>query len=218
MLGLLLGADELAIGTLQIALDRIVFEVIDGLGFVGGVGVVASAASGRGGRGPPTFGGRIRRQRPAGYTGQRQSRDAANEGQTDDESFHISCLLHLARARLLGIRQLKAPLVPNILLGTPKDHRKTGQMRSALRFIRAISSSSSFSGRRRRPRGLRPRRRSGRSRRHLPRWASSDRSSRRRARRLCRLRPYLRHPWRQQRRPRRPPASSSALPSASAVL
>src|ERR1022692_532543 len=111
VLGLLLGADELAVGSLQIAFDRVVFEVVNGLGFVGGVGVVAT----RGSSGRPGGGGRICGQRPAGHA---QGPDACNrpeERQPDDEIFHISFLLHLARARLLGIRQPKAPLVPKHL-------------------------------------------------------------------------------------------------------
>src|SRR5450432_2409507 len=109
MLGLLLRADELTVGPLKIAFDRVVLEVVNGLGLVGRVGVVAATGR-RGG-----CGCRICGERPAGRN---QSPDACNrpeEGQTDDEIFHISFLLHLARARLLGIRQPKAPLVPKHL-------------------------------------------------------------------------------------------------------
>src|SRR6185369_5832779 len=89
--------DQLTVGTLQVALDHVVLEVVDGLRLV--LHVVVAAR---------------RRARFVLGEGIAAGHSHESEKSNSDDQLHDWFSLHCWGVRLPGFRQLRTPSVPNI--------------------------------------------------------------------------------------------------------
>src|SRR5262245_20398227 len=153
MLRLFLRADELAVGTLKVALDGVVLEVVDGLGFV--LNVVVARRRRRSG------GCRlvVRGESGGGRSGQGRH---SEERETDDEWLLHDSVLLTTEARLLDVRQPKPPLVPyktrpcrlSYVVGFTPKRATPLTLSAASRLLLAALLAALLAGRRLVARGL----------------------------------------------------------------